>query len=323
MRILIDAISLFARVPCYPWEWKMRATAILLISLFSATTVIADEKSVQKYRNYTPEQIRTLPEKVRQSELPMMYSHAAQRGLSIGSELLFAMELNLLMYPGIHDYQSAVRAFQTDLGDKPTGVLTVWQIHSLGKRSEMQKLARVFFPDTFASFKADNVASIQGTLVLIEEKIAWPVNHVTLTCLKTERTCELAKISLAFPDDNSWSQNYHVMRDETEHYDISRWTQDNIDAEFPERPDSCRTHSLKLNFKTREFHLITRNAGGKCEFLGKTLEKLPKPRIGQIVDGKKIIGTEFSKVETAAYNALASDFRQKVGKLAADEKKRK
>ena len=79
----------------------------------------------------TPEQIRQLSKEKLSSDVPMMYTMAAQRGLPLGSELMFRMELNQLMYPGLHDYNAAVKAFQTDLADKPTGVLTVWQIHQL------------------------------------------------------------------------------------------------------------------------------------------------------------------------------------------------
>ncbi len=57
------------------------------------------------------------------------------------------MELNALMYPGLHDFEGAVKLFQKDLGDEPTGILTVWQIHNLQKRAEMQKLGQLIFPD--------------------------------------------------------------------------------------------------------------------------------------------------------------------------------
>lgn len=300
----------------------MKAISILLMSLFVITSALADEKTVQKYRNYTPQQIKNLPEKLISSDVPMMYTAAAQRGLSVGSELLFGMELNRLMYPGLHDYKAAVKAFQADLGDQPTGVLTVWQIHNLEQRSDMQKLAQVLFPDQFSSSKMDDYASIQGTMIIIDEKIAWPINHVKVKCYKKQNYCQLDQIQVSVPDDKSWSQNYHVMENDAEYYDISRWGQDSIDAEPRETGSGCRTTSMNLNFKTKEFYYITRNAGGKCEVLGVTLDKLPKPRIAQIVDGSKIIRDEFAKIEKAAYEVLASDFRKKVDKLPAQDQKK-
>ena len=255
----------------------MKTISILLISIIVVTSALADEKAVQKYRNYTPQQIKNLPEKVIKSDLPMMYRFAAQRGLSADSELLFGMDLNRLMYPGIHDYRAAIKAFQADLGDQPSGTLTVWQIHNLEQRSDMQRLARVLFPDQFSELKTDDYASIEGTMIIIDEKIAWPINHVKVKCYKEENYCQLDQIEVNVPDASSWSQNYHVMQDATEYYNISRWSQDSIDAEPRETGSGCRTTSMNLNFKTKEFFYITRNAGGKCEVLGTTLDKLPKP----------------------------------------------
>jgi hypothetical protein len=251
-----------------------------------------------------------------------MYTAAAQRGLSVGSELLFGMKLNRLMYPGLHDYKTAVKAFQADLGDQPTGVLTVWQIHNLEQRSDMQRLARVLFPDQYSSFKTEDYASAQGTMIIVDDKIAWPINHVKVKCFRKENYCQQDQISVSVPNDKSWSQNYHVMVDNTEYYEISRWNQDSIDAVPRETGSGCRTTSMNLNFKTKEFYYITRNAGGKCEALGVTFDKLPKPRIAQIADGSKIIREEFTKIEKAAYDVLASDFRKKVGKHIVQEQKK-
>lgn len=104
---------------------RARALTAFLLAVVTAA-IYADEAAITKYRNYSPAQIAEMPEKHRRSEVPMMYTMAAQRGLSHGSELLFGMELNQLMYPGLHDYDAAVKAFQVDLGDRPTGKLTVW-----------------------------------------------------------------------------------------------------------------------------------------------------------------------------------------------------
>ena len=300
----------------------MKIISILFMSLFTVTFALADEEVVQKYRNYTPQQIKSLPEKIISSEVPMMYTFAAKTSLSGGSELVFGMQLNRLMYPGIHDYNAAIKSFQTDLGDEPTGILTVWQIHNLEQRSDMQSLRQVLFPDQFSSFKTDDSASIQGTMIIIDEKIMWPINHVKVKCYKNQNYCQLDQIQINVPDDKSWSQNYHVLENDTEYYDITRWSQDSIDAEPMETGSGCRTTSMSLNFKTKEFYYITRNAGGNCEVLGVKFDKLPKPRIAQIVDGSNIIREEFAKIEKAAYDVLASDFRKKIAKLITKEEKK-
>jgi hypothetical protein len=302
-------------------EDEMRPMALILLSLSLVGIARADEDAVQKYRNYTPMQIERLDEKVRSSDVPIMYTLAAQKGLSAGSDVAFAMELNSLMYAGIHDYQSAVKAFQTDLGDAASGVLTVWQIHQLEQRFEMQKLSRVLFPENFWSFKEAEYATVEGTMMIIDDRIAWPINHVKVRCYKAEDYCRLDEVDLAVPNHKSWSQNYQVMVASPEYYKISRWGQDSIDAVPRETDSGCRTTSMNLNFKTQEFYYITRNGGGgTCEFMGNTLERLEKPRIAQIVKGAEIIGKEFARVQKAAFEVLSSDFRRKVDKFLESQK---
>jgi hypothetical protein len=301
---------------------NLHTVLLLFVVTALATAVKADDSEMTKYRNYTPKQVSDMPEKQRQSVMPMTYIFAAQRGLAVDSELLFGMQLNQLMYPGVHDYESAVKAFQTDLGDPQTGVLTVYQIHQLEYRSDLQKLAHIVFPDRFYSSKTADYGTVEGTVTILDDKIAWPINHHTIKCFKPENTCEVQQVMLVLPDEKSWAQQYQVMIDSTEYYNVTRWANDTIDAEYPSKPDNCRTVSLSLNFKTKEFFFITKNAGGKCEFLGKPIEKLAKPRISQVVEGKKIFDKEFEKIRKTAYDFLAIDFRKKVDKVIAQSSKK-
>ena len=208
----------------------MKYRLIALLTFLLSALSYADEAAIKKYRNYTPEQIQQLPKELLNSSVPIGYTLAARRGLSIGSDLLFAMDLNRLMYPGLHDFDAAVKAFQIDLGDQPTGTLTVWQIFNLQQRSDMQKLARVLFPDSFYNTISPDYANISGTLIIVDDQIAWPINHVDMKCFKKLGQCELHQIHIVVPDDESWSQNFNVIMDSTVYYDITRWTEDSVDA---------------------------------------------------------------------------------------------
>jgi hypothetical protein len=300
-----------------------RVIAFLLFNFIFQFSAFADEKAVKKYRNYTPDQIKSLPEKILQNDLPANFQFAAELGLTKGSEVLFAMQLNQLMYPGMGDYKAAVKAFQIDLGDAPSGLLTVSQIDSLGQRSSMQKLSRILFSAEFSSRKSNDSAFVQGTMKILDDKIYLPINHVKLRCWRQANYCEFDQISIAVLNKDSWPQSYQVIEHGTEYLKISRWDEDSIDAVPQETTTVCRTVSFNLNFKTREFFYITRNGGGDCEILGTILDKLPKPRISQIVDGTKIIGEEFGQIEKSAYEMLASDFRKKMAKMVAEEQKKK
>lgn len=300
----------------------MKYIPIVLLGLLLASHVFAADDAVKKYRNYTPQQIHKIAEKTREGEVPMMYIFAAQSGLAVDSELLFGMQLNLLMYPGLHDYKSAAKEYQKDLGDPPTGVLTVWQIYNLEQRANMQKLSQVLFPTQFSSSKIDTYAYIKGTLTILDDRLAWPINHVRVDCYKDQNYCQLDQLKINVPNKDSWSQNYQVMQDSPEYFTIVRWNEDSIDAVPNETVDACRTTSLNLNFKTKEFYYITRNGGGDCKFLGTTLDKLSKPRISQIVDGSNIINEEFSRIQKSAYDVLSSEFRKKVDKGISKEEKK-
>ncbi len=299
---------------------------ILSILAIYPSVLLADEEGMLKYRNYTPEQFKSISEKELYSSVPMSYSEAAQKGLSKGAELLFGMQLNTLMYSGVSNYQEAIKKFQYDLGDKPTGILTVWQIYNLEKRSDMQKLNYIGFPDDFLNNKNDDIASVQGTMMIHDEKSAWPINHVKFLCYKNDKYCEYSQLILDIPRGNNWSQNYVIIEMEHEFYTITNWDENTIDAISSTNKTDCRVITFSLNFKTKEFYQIARNGDKQCEALmGEKLPFLAKPRISQIVDGQEIINEEFKKIKQASYDVLSSDFKRKVESLVKsnDEEKNK
>ena len=218
---------------------------LLLIGLATAGLANADDNAVKKFRNFTPQQIQALPDKVKSSELPMMYSFAAQTGLASDAALLFSMQLNKLMYAAVGDYSAAVRAFQADIGDPPNGVLTVHQIYQLEYRANLQKLSPVAFPSDFISWISSDGAAVKGTLTMLDEKVAWPINHHNIVCFKMQKQCEVTQVMLDLPGDKSWAQRYQVMVDSTEYYNITRWTNDAIDVTLPlESVSHNRDHEL-------------------------------------------------------------------------------
>jgi len=286
-----------------------------------ASASIADDSGMTKFRNYTPKQVAEMSEKMRSESMPIAYIFAAKTGLAADSELLFGMQLTQLMYPGINDYSAAVRAFQRDLKDPANGVLTVGQIHQLDFRSNFQKAKRVFFPEGFQSLKTENFGSVQGALTILDDQIAWPINHQKVVCWKSANQCAVNQLVLETPREAGFRQNYLVMAMDTDYYNITRWADDLIEATYVGQDNACRTTSLSFNFKIKEFFFFTKNATSSCEVSGLKMENLRKPRVSQIVDGRKIFDEEFSKIERLAYEFLASDFRKKVESFDARKEK--
>lgn len=295
-----------------------RIASIFLILLVSVAH--ADEDAVAKYRDYLPEQLLALSEDERQSSVPMMFSGAANLATAPAGDLIMQANLNSLMYDGFADYDGAKRAFQEDLGEEPTGALTVWQIHSLGYRASRVNMTSVsFFPFDFGGTMTENWAFVKGTVEIIDEKIAYPINHVDIECSRNEGTCEYRQIALTLPDENSWVQSYHVGEIADDTYRITRWEGQLIDA-VPLNNSACRTTQLSLNFETKEFFEIARNnTAGDCEtMLGVTLPRLEKPRVSRIVDGREIISAEFKAISEETFTFFSSSFRSRVEALIAE-----
>lgn len=279
----------------------------------------ADDAAVQRYKDYLPEQILRMPESERKGTLPIMFIGAANLANAPGGKLIMQSHLNSLMYNGIADFDGAKKAFQKDLGERPTGKLTVWQIHSLGYRASRTRLTTVsFFPLEHGGTITGDYASVKGTLKIIDERIAYPINHVAVECFRAQGYCKYIQVVLNIPDENSWSQTYSISTISDEIYKITRWEKNQIDA-VPNENNGCRTNQLSFNFETKEFFEIARNnTSGDCEMaLGITFPRLDKPRLSEIVDGEEIVNMEFKRLNEEAYGYYASDFRARVDVLNA------
>lgn len=288
---------------------------VSVLTIIQLTAVaFADDAAVKKYKDYLPMQINALPESIRKSELPIMYSQAAATGSSNWAHDLFAMQLNTLMYNGLGDYQMAVASFQKDLGDKQTGNLTVWQIYQLNYRSTLQNKSAPSIYHSFTSTNTPDAAFVTGTMTIIDDKIAWPMNLVKLRCFKSDSYCTLDEVDIVDPKENEFSQDFSVIWSDPLYYKITTWSDDAIQAQYEAPKDACRSTTMELNFKTKEYYLITKNTGNPCEVLGQKLEHLKKPRISQLVDGEKIFASENENFRQKTFNFLSSEFREKLQK---------
>jgi len=317
---MMTTIRLFAS-PIFLELVSLAKASIIPIALGLLSPIVkAQEDALSKYRNYTPQQIAAMPREERSSSVPIIYTWAARNGFGEGHELLIGQQLNSLMYSGLHDYTEAIKAFQLDLGEKPTGTLTVWQLYRLQQYSEMQKLDSITFPQTFLSWKSDNFATISGTLTILDERISRPINHIEISCYRRDESCSAKQIDLIVPSEDSFSQNYLVYRHPGETYKITNWAEDEIQASPASPGNGCRVTSYTFNFTTKEFYHITRNGGGDCNFGGVDLPPLAKPRISQIVDGSDIMHEEFTTIRMDAYNKFSSAYRQQLEKIVEKSK---
>ena len=292
---------------------------VLLALLGFPIAAHADDDAMKRFKDFLPSQIARMSEEERKQTVPIAYSTAANLALADVGNLVFQAQLNSLMYDGLANFDAAKRAFQSDLGETPTGDLTVGQIHELGYRAERIKLQYVnFFSYGFSSLINQDSAVVRGTLKIIDENIAYPVNYVTIKCYRSEGYCSYNQLALTLPTRNSWSQTYSVMEVADEFYKITRWEGQQIDA-LPLGVTSCRTNRLSFNFATKEFYEIaTNNSSGDCDTsLGVVIPRLEKPRVSQIIDGTEIMNSEFQRIQTEASGYYATAFRKSLREKTA------
>jgi hypothetical protein len=293
------------------------ATLMSVVSLAAnSIQAIANEDAVKKYYGYTPTQLLAIPKEERDSKVPMMFIGAANLAQSPAGQISLRMDLNSLMYNGMADLSGAIKAFQRDLNEPQTGALSVGQIHELGYRASRVQLSEItFFPFNHQSSISPRRASVKGTVRIIGENIASPVNHVRVECIKEEQYCEYEQFVLNVPDRDSFSQSFSVMSAGRDIYKITRWEGDQIDA-IPLIAEGCRINQLSFNFKTKEFYEIARNnKQGDCKIGDITLPKLEKPRVSEIVDGEPIHREVFARIRRESLEYFSAEFRSQVKAL--------
>ena len=287
---------------------RLILAVITIVSLLTNSGARADDDAMAKYRNWLPSQILKMPAEQIDEKIPTTYVISANT-----SDLATQSYLNTLMYNGLSDFDGAKRLFQIDLGEPPTGNLTVGQIADLEFRAKRIRLTSVsFFPFEFKASFDQNRALVSGTAKLLDEDIAYPVNHTEINCVRNEEICTYRQFALIMPDKHSFSQSYSVMETFNRIYRITRWEKDRLEAS-PLVTSECRIPEIRLNFSTKEFYEIVMNASeGDCEtLLGGSLPKLERPRIAQIVDGEPVVRAVFQKIREENYKFLSSEFRAK------------
>jgi len=241
-------------------------------------------------------------------------------------ELGIGAQLHQLFYPGFEDFGRAVKMFQKDLGAEPTGEITEEQLQELGQRAERVNVPDIYFPTVFSStdvklMQKQGFATVRGTAVILadDESIAFPINHVHITCYKGEKYCELRENYLAVLPTRGGGYTW-TFDERTSLFDIISWTDDSIEAKESDDPTQVRISSLSLNFKTKEFFWITKNSGNDTNLItGEKVEPLKKPRIAQFVKGDKIVADYFKKLNSDARFFRSSEFRKKVEVLAQEK----
>lgn len=287
--------------------------------LVAASTASAQPRELPDLERMTLEEIDALPEEVR-GQMPM--TQLMRRALELDSagtrdvppqsiELLIAyplMELYYLAWNALTeaDRREAVRAFQTKLGEDPTGELTYGQWETLYRMSIRRTDTPVYAGGLGTVYIYEGRAVAEGSWILEGEQIADPVNTSRIECLKQTQTCTVIQADISVPGLDDENDAYYLNLSTTR-YEIISWTNDEVIARGLGGliGTRCRTTLLTLNATSKEVYEITRNANEEGCSLDSlvSLPPLKAPRVARLVPGFKVTYDFWRdrKKETDAY----------------------
>lgn len=190
-------------------------------------------------------------------------------------------QLQKLAYPPSTE---GVKQFQADIGAEPTGILTFGQFQTIQIR-----LARlnetIVFPGGSGSlnvriFKMDDYASVQGTWVLEDDEIAFPINLSKIECRRSGKYCIVSQAELNIPKFGEEKDSYHLHL-RTTMYDIVDWKKSEIVAESA---GECLTSTLYINSEANEvFEFVRNNTSEDCGLA--SLPPISKPQVARLMPG--------------------------------------
>ncbi len=202
------------------------------------------------------------------------------------SIILMLSQLEYFNYvPSEAELIDAIKMYQADLKEPPTGLLTKSQIDQLFKRSNKIELDKILINDHNSIVEDQgNIVFVSGTLKILDEhEYIWnPLNITNIECLKPYKLCIMNQVSIS--DIFSTLMHSYSMTSVRTIFKITNWGENEINAVSDE--SLCRIEELKINTNDGTANIITSNKNielKSCQDIG----KLVKPQISQLVPGLK------------------------------------
>ena len=186
--------------------------------------------------------------------------------------------LHLPMGEERKELPDAISAFQSDLGEEPTGTLTVGQLQVLSERADAHMPETVHpsggvFVSGFGGY-----AVAEGTWSFDDNLI--PIQTSKIECYREWRVCleALAQINYEPFSIFEFSTLPPQLEVLLQRWQITSWTTTEITAKLDDA--ACVTYNLTIDLRTESAHQVRRGKGGKaCEGIAET------PQIINLVDG--------------------------------------
>lgn len=200
------------------------------------------------------------------------------------ARLYYTVSFERLAHPS-EDSQfcSELVAFERAAQLTPDGTLSLGEFTRLMTLSATATETNLVLPAKLVIGDGSSYVSAEGTWVMKDEKIAWPINHSQIWCWRQERSCSESSSTVSSGTDTDGSPSY-VNSSETR-YDITSWTAEKIEA----RSEAlCAETKLTLNVKTKAVFSVTSQLD-KPTCLGANGERLVPlsnpPHLSTLEDG--------------------------------------
>jgi hypothetical protein len=183
-----------------------------------------------------------------------------------------------------------VEQFQADIGAEVTGELTLRQFAEANRRWLRQRDTPVHTTGSaeVSLYEDLGLASVDGTWILENEEIAFPVNTSQIDCDRARRECLVADADVSIPSLDSYDDRY-ILHLRLQTYEIISWEDGVIVAR--RSAARCTTEILTINSNSNEVsEFVTNNDTPECRTLRErpfASPKLEQPRIARLVPGLK------------------------------------
>ena len=199
------------------------------------------------------------------------------------------------------ELKKAIELFQSDIGHKSNGILTVEQFDILKKRHNLIGGIEIYPGKVEKSItKVGDYLKASGTWVFENNRQADPLQTSQINCSRPLVKCFMATArisSLSFNDSNEATLFVDI-----DEFNITKWLDYEVQAENDNA--TCVSYTLSINLLKKEAYMFRRGKGGtNCEGIAES------PQILKLEDGFKV-GQEFwQKRRKESAKARSSSFQ--------------
>jgi hypothetical protein len=199
-------------------------------------------------------------------------------------QLFYDVDLNTLKHPAEDPaFYSALVAFEQKAGLAVDGRFTAKEWDRLAQAARLGNEEEVWLPMKVVAAGGPGYATATGTWVMQGDKLAYPVNTVSIECSRSERQCVTHDTSIQIPSETDSASSSLLVFTNTDYYDVVDWSPEEIRALTK---SSCRQTVLTIQPVTKTVFLTTTDLTEKgCEIIG----RLPAPRVSTLEDPRPIM----------------------------------